>query len=211
MWIGFCYSGPGGQVRTDRPFETTSKIGKWVVGQDLETLGSVKNGHMQLQPSDSDTFMNFLNDNFTEYFDDLKICVCELRAVVMRLKPRGTHQEFIDILNKHIARLSLEISQAQPVEVAHARSTKAHPGKDVPEGPSTVQPGVVASEKDVIIDSRVSSLFTARVPSVDDDEQEEKRERPTFPMHDVGVGESFIALAWSNIDIAYLQKGVSRD
>ena len=106
MWIAFCYSGPNGQVRTDRPFDIKSKIGKWVVGEDLETLGALKAFHMQPDPSNTDSFVNFLEENFTPYFHDLTLCVCDLRSVIMRKVPRATHEEVIKILDEHIARLS---------------------------------------------------------------------------------------------------------
>ncbi|KAI5894613.1 uncharacterized protein SCHCODRAFT_02746160 [Schizophyllum commune H4-8] len=101
LWPCVLQEGPDGKLRTD-DFDLMSKeMGKWL-SSDMRVVGCLKKDIMQNQPGEPDIFRNFLDDHVHPYFAGMKDCLCELRSVVMRRDPPPTHQDVIDVLQRHL-------------------------------------------------------------------------------------------------------------
>ncbi|KAI4522708.1 hypothetical protein K525DRAFT_198180 [Schizophyllum commune Loenen D] len=142
IWICVCYSGPDGQERTDTGYDfMNSELANWIIG-DTVTIGTLKANTMQLEHcAELDTFAEFVDANFHGYFDDVKPCVLELRKVIMCTSPRPTHQQVIEILDKHIDVLLqsgvCESQENEPVELVQtfgALATASEEGDRVLKG-----------------------------------------------------------------------------
>ncbi|KAL1664378.1 hypothetical protein GGF50DRAFT_54924 [Schizophyllum commune] len=68
---------------------------------NMYQAGSNKWGVLSLKRPKADTFGNFIDEAFAPYFNPLKPCICELRRLVMNQNSEATHDEFIEILQRH--------------------------------------------------------------------------------------------------------------
>ncbi|KAI5894636.1 uncharacterized protein SCHCODRAFT_02571246 [Schizophyllum commune H4-8] len=89
-------------------------VAGWM-NSNMYQAGSNKWGVLSLKRPKADTFGNFIDEAFAPYFNPLKPCICELRRLVMNQDSEATHDEFIEILQRHAEDiLSQEVDRVAP-------------------------------------------------------------------------------------------------
>ncbi|KAL1707446.1 hypothetical protein EV121DRAFT_268523 [Schizophyllum commune] len=117
IWFCSVYTGP--EIRL-REFDVRkSPLGEWLEGSD-SVIGAQKAKTMRLQhePYDRMILDNFLSSVIDPYFADLKECIREWRAIVMRRGPNPpTHDEVLEVLQRYIEKVQ-EQGMTMPSEPA---------------------------------------------------------------------------------------------
>ncbi|KAL1741565.1 hypothetical protein HDZ31DRAFT_19063, partial [Schizophyllum fasciatum] len=101
VWYCSVYTGPEITGRVFKILETP--LGDWVSNREDHVIGALKESVMRLRPEPFNTivFERFLNAVIEPHFADLKTCICEWRAIVMRRDVQApTHAEVIEVLRR---------------------------------------------------------------------------------------------------------------
>ncbi|KAI5830010.1 hypothetical protein K523DRAFT_303617 [Schizophyllum commune Tattone D] len=151
IWFCSVYTGP--EIRL-REFDVRkSPLGEWLEGSD-SVIGAQKAKTMRLQhePYDRMILDNFLSSVIDPYFADLKECIREWRAIVMRRGPNPpTHDEVLEVLQRYIEKV-----QEQGMTMPSEPAVQVAPSV-APSATSAVPMAATASPAPVVCRTTVSA------------------------------------------------------